>query len=108
MQKIGSLCVGVEDHKYASLVPLPIIIFLHLNFDLLQLSGFMMEVVETAYAGHAKVLASTVDLNKCPDGNTNFVFFFCKFPSCAILFHYSICCLLSCLQVLYVLVAMEL
>ncbi|KAL6659317.1 hypothetical protein ACP70R_003357 [Stipagrostis hirtigluma subsp. patula] len=34
----------------------------------LKLSGFMMEVVETAYAGHAKVLASTVDLNKCPDG----------------------------------------
>ena len=35
-----------------------------------------MEVVETAYAGHAKVLASTVDLNKCPDGNTSFIFFF--------------------------------
>ena len=34
-----------------------------------------MEVNETAYAGHAKILASTVDLNKCPDGNTNFVFF---------------------------------
>lgn len=35
-----------------------------------------MEVVETAYAGHAKVLASTVDLNKFPDGNINFVSFF--------------------------------
>ncbi|TKW08947.1 hypothetical protein SEVIR_6G058200v4 [Setaria viridis] len=34
----------------------------------LKLSGFMMEVVETAYAGHAKVLASTVDLKKFPDG----------------------------------------
>ncbi|KAF8712906.1 hypothetical protein HU200_028686 [Digitaria exilis] len=34
----------------------------------LKLSGFVMEVVETAYAGHAKVLASTVDLNKFPDG----------------------------------------
>ncbi|WVZ95045.1 hypothetical protein U9M48_040851 [Paspalum notatum var. saurae] len=34
----------------------------------LKLSGFTMEVIETAYAGHAKVLASTVDLNKCPDG----------------------------------------
>ncbi|XP_062196032.1 sphingoid long-chain bases kinase 1-like [Phragmites australis] len=34
----------------------------------LKLSGFVMEVVETAYAGHAKVLASTVDINKCPDG----------------------------------------
>jgi hypothetical protein len=31
-----------------------------LNFDLLQLSGFMMEVIETAYAGHAKAIASTV------------------------------------------------
>ncbi|CAO2199897.1 unnamed protein product [Urochloa humidicola] len=27
-----------------------------------------MEVVETSYAGHAKVLASTIDLKKCPDG----------------------------------------
>ncbi|CAL5010140.1 unnamed protein product [Urochloa decumbens] len=34
----------------------------------LKLSGFLMEVVETAYAGHAKVLASTVDLSKFPDG----------------------------------------
>ncbi|CAM0911265.1 unnamed protein product [Alopecurus aequalis] len=34
----------------------------------LKLSGFAMEVVETAYAGHAKVLASTVDLSTCPDG----------------------------------------
>ncbi|XP_044422557.1 sphingoid long-chain bases kinase 1 isoform X2 [Triticum aestivum] len=32
----------------------------------LKLSGFAMEVVETAYAGHAKVLASTVDLSTCP------------------------------------------
>ncbi|KQJ95412.1 hypothetical protein BRADI_3g17050v3 [Brachypodium distachyon] len=34
----------------------------------LKLSGFTMKVVETAYAGHAKVLASTVDLSTCPDG----------------------------------------
>lgn len=44
---------------------------LSLNFDLAQLSGFAMEVVETAYAGHAKVLASTVDLSTCPGGNMN-------------------------------------
>uniref|UniRef100_A0A0A9GEU5 DAGKc domain-containing protein n=1 Tax=Arundo donax TaxID=35708 RepID=A0A0A9GEU5_ARUDO len=34
----------------------------------LKLSGFVMEVIETAYAGHAKAIASTVDLSKCPDG----------------------------------------
>ncbi|BAF22920.1 sphingoid long-chain bases kinase 1 [Oryza sativa Japonica Group] len=34
----------------------------------LELSGFMMQVVETAYAGHAHALASTVDLSTCPDG----------------------------------------
>lgn len=34
----------------------------------LKLSGFKMEVIETAYAGHAKVLSSTVDLKKFPDG----------------------------------------
>ncbi|KAM0875405.1 hypothetical protein ACQ4PT_036802 [Festuca glaucescens] len=34
----------------------------------LKLSGFAMEVVETAYAGHAKELASTVDFSTCPDG----------------------------------------
>uniref|UniRef100_A0A0D9X4G8 DAGKc domain-containing protein n=1 Tax=Leersia perrieri TaxID=77586 RepID=A0A0D9X4G8_9ORYZ len=34
----------------------------------LALSGFMMQVVETAYAGHAHVLASTVDLSTCRDG----------------------------------------
>jgi hypothetical protein len=28
----------------------------------------MMQVVETAYAGHAHALASTVDLSTCPDG----------------------------------------
>uniref|UniRef100_A0A0A9CPA8 DAGKc domain-containing protein n=1 Tax=Arundo donax TaxID=35708 RepID=A0A0A9CPA8_ARUDO len=33
----------------------------------LKLSGFVMEVIETAYAGHAKAIASTVDLCKCPD-----------------------------------------
>jgi hypothetical protein len=50
-----------------------------LNFDLVQLSGFKMEVIETSYAGHAKVLSSTVDLKKFPDGNINclsFSFFF--------------------------------
>ncbi|KAL5220077.1 hypothetical protein ABZP36_024790 [Zizania latifolia] len=35
---------------------------------ILKLSGFMMQVVETSYAGHAHVLASTVDLSTCPDG----------------------------------------
>jgi hypothetical protein len=40
-----------------------------LNFDLVQLSGFTMEVIETAYAGHAKAIASTVDLSKIPDGS---------------------------------------
>ncbi|TVU42757.1 hypothetical protein EJB05_09178 [Eragrostis curvula] len=34
----------------------------------LKLSGFTMEVIETAYAGHAKAIASTVDLSNCPDG----------------------------------------
>ncbi|KAF0900379.1 hypothetical protein E2562_031577 [Oryza meyeriana var. granulata] len=34
----------------------------------LKLSGFMMQVVETAYAGHAYALASTIDLSTCPDG----------------------------------------
>ncbi|TVU42756.1 hypothetical protein EJB05_09177 [Eragrostis curvula] len=42
--------------------------FLLFNFDLVQLSGFTMEVIETAYAGHAKAIASTVDLSNCPDG----------------------------------------
>lgn len=66
-----------------------------------------MEVVETAYAGHAKVLASTVDLNKFPDGNINFVsFYFANFHN-VILLHYSMCCIFSCLQVLYMLVVME-
>jgi diacylglycerol kinase family enzyme len=46
-----------------------------------QLSGFMMEVVETAYAGHAKVLASTVDLKKFPDGNIYFISFIASFHS---------------------------
>ncbi|GJN39660.1 hypothetical protein PR202_gb28792 [Eleusine coracana subsp. coracana] len=32
------------------------------------LSGFTMEVIETAYAGHAKTIASTIDLSKFPDG----------------------------------------
>ena len=57
-----------------------------LNFDLLQLSGFAMEVVETAYAGHAKVLASTVDLSTCPDGNINCISAFATAPP----FHFSI------------------
>ncbi|XP_010933775.1 sphingoid long-chain bases kinase 1 [Elaeis guineensis] len=33
-----------------------------------KLAGFMMEVVNTKYAGHAKELASTVDFRTCPDG----------------------------------------
>ena len=33
MQKIDSKCVGVEDHKYASLVPLPIIIIIIFAFE---------------------------------------------------------------------------
>lgn len=58
---------------------------LSLNFDLVQLSGFAMEVVETAYAGHAKVLASTVDLSTCPDGNINRI----SFSAIVLLFHCS-------------------
>lgn len=45
----------------------------------MQLSGFKMEVIETAYAGHAKVLSSTVDLKKFPDGNINCVSLFFVF-----------------------------
>jgi hypothetical protein len=44
-----------------------------LNFDLVQLSGFTMEIIETAYAGHAKAIASTVDLSKIPDGKVIYV-----------------------------------
>lgn len=33
-----------------------------------KLAGFEMEVVKTKSAGHAKTLASTVDLSTCPDG----------------------------------------
>ncbi|KAJ3680117.1 hypothetical protein LUZ60_016395 [Juncus effusus] len=33
-----------------------------------KLAGFMIEVVNTSYAGHAKSLASTVDFSTCPDG----------------------------------------
>ena len=44
-----------------------------------------MEVVETEYAGHAKVLASTVDLSTCPDGNTNSISVFAS----ALPFHCS-------------------
>jgi hypothetical protein len=51
-----------------------------------QLSGFAMEVVETAYAGHAKELASTVDFSTCPDGNINYIFLFAT----ALPFHCSI------------------
>ena len=67
-----------ENLRYTSFLPV-IYICLRLNFDLVQLSGFKMEVIETAYAGHAKVLSSTVDLKKFPDGNINcvsFSFFF--------------------------------
>jgi hypothetical protein len=45
-----------ENLRYASFLPV-IYICLRLNFDLVQLSGFKMEVIETAYAGHAKVLS---------------------------------------------------
>jgi hypothetical protein len=51
-----------------------------------QLAGFAMEVVETAYAGHAKVLASTVDFTTCPDGNINCTFVFAT----ALSYHSSI------------------
>jgi len=103
------LYVLEENLRYASFLPV-IYICLRLNFDLVQLSGFKMKVIETAYAGHAKVLSSTVDLKKFPDGNINCVslfsysFFFCQSSSC--LFHYSRCYIFSCLQVLYVLVVM--
>jgi len=70
-----------ENLRYTSFLPV-IYICLRLNFDLVQLSGFKMEVIETAYAGHAKVLSSTVDLKKFPDGNINCVsfsfFLFCN------------------------------
>ncbi|GMJ03419.1 long-chain base (LCB) kinase 1 [Hibiscus trionum] len=33
-----------------------------------KLAGFELEVVKTASAGHAKKLASTVDISTCPDG----------------------------------------
>ncbi|XP_039032704.1 sphingoid long-chain bases kinase 1-like, partial [Hibiscus syriacus] len=33
-----------------------------------KLAGFKLEVVKTASAGHAKKLASTVDISTCPDG----------------------------------------
>ncbi|KAK8561423.1 hypothetical protein V6N12_048494 [Hibiscus sabdariffa] len=33
-----------------------------------KLAGFELEVVQTASAGHAKELASTVDISTCPDG----------------------------------------
>lgn len=49
----------------------------------------MMQVVETAYAGHAHALASTVDLSTCPDGNINFVSVFAV-TYCTLLFHYLI------------------
>lgn len=33
-----------------------------------KLAGFKLEVVKTTSAGHAKTLASTVDISTCPDG----------------------------------------
>ena len=104
------LYVLEENLRYNSFLPV-IYICSCLNFDLVQLSGFKMEVIETAYAGHAKVLSSTVDLQKFPDGNINCVSLFsCSFlfwQSNSFLFHYSRCYLFfSCLQVLYVLVVM--
>jgi hypothetical protein len=39
-----------------------------LGVDWLQLAGFMMEIVKTSHAGHAKSLAATVDFTTCPDG----------------------------------------
>lgn len=33
-----------------------------------ELAGFMMEVVKTTSAGHARTLASTVNFSTCPDG----------------------------------------
>ncbi|MFQ6648596.1 hypothetical protein Gotur_020706 [Gossypium turneri] len=35
---------------------------------ILKLAGFELEVVKTTSAGHAKKLASTVDISTCPDG----------------------------------------
>ncbi|CAN1177828.1 Sphingoid long-chain bases kinase 1 [Linum perenne] len=40
---------------------------LHLD-DVISLAGFKLEVVKTTSAGHAKKLASTVDISSCPDG----------------------------------------
>lgn len=33
-----------------------------------QLAGFKLEVVKTTSAGHARKLASSVDISSCPDG----------------------------------------
>ncbi|KAF4366812.1 hypothetical protein G4B88_007331 [Cannabis sativa] len=33
-----------------------------------KLAGFKLEVVKTTSAGHARTLASTVDISRCPDG----------------------------------------
>jgi hypothetical protein len=98
-----------ENLRYASFLPV-IYICLRLNFDLVQLSGFKMEVIETAYAGHAKVLSSTIDLKKFPDGNINCVsiFFFLFFGN-QVPVYFTIqdaIFFFSCLQVLYVLVVM--
>ncbi|XP_073267008.1 sphingoid long-chain bases kinase 1 isoform X3 [Populus alba] len=40
---------------------------LHLE-HVISLAGFKLEVVKTTSAGHAKNLASTVDISTCPDG----------------------------------------
>jgi hypothetical protein len=60
-----------------------------LNFDLVQLSGFTMEVIETAYAGHAKAIASTVDLSKFPDGKS-FILLCLSISTSTSLFHGSL------------------
>lgn len=104
------LYVLEENLRYTSFLPV-IYICLCLNFDLVQLSGFKMEVIETAYAGHAKVLSSSVDLEKFPDGNikcVSFFFLFLAITFLSISLFKMLSFFFSCLQVLYVLVAMGL
>lgn len=39
-----------------------------MELQLWQLAGFKLEVVNTTSAGHARKLASSVDISTCPDG----------------------------------------
>ncbi|RYR07093.1 hypothetical protein Ahy_B05g074411 isoform A [Arachis hypogaea] len=43
-------------------------VFHNIVEPIFKLAGFRLEVVNTTHAGHAKKLASTVDISTCPDG----------------------------------------